>query len=149
MANQTLTEPYVKHIPISFKFLKNQSPNELSVGKWAFRPSDNTKKSFKVPPSMQIKLIDIIQPELLPINLLFGCRIDGAVRGWLFNVNKAYRFNNTSKPIPHVITAYPSEIIEFIAYPIETVKEATTEVVNAILLISPVSQLLSANPLIS
>jgi len=146
MANQTLTEPYVTHIPVSFKLSKNQSPREQSVGEWAFKPDQESIKSFKVPQTMQIKLIDIIQTELLSINLLFGCRIDGSLRAGLFNVNTAYAFNNTSKPMPPVITANPSETIEFIAYPIEFVKKEMPEIVNVILLISPVSQSLSANP---
>ena len=139
MANQILTEPYVTHIPISFKLSNNQSPRDQSVGKWAFQPDQESINPFKVPQTMQIKLIDIIQTELLPINLLFGCRIDGSIRGGMFNVNTAYICgNNILKLMPHVITADPSETIEFIAYPIVSVKNATTEIVNAILLISPV-----------
>ena len=145
MANQTLTEPYVMHIPVSFKLSKDQSPRDQSFGEWAFQPDQESIKSFKVPQTMKIKLIDIIQTELLPINLLFGCRINGSIRGGMFNVNTAYICgNNILKPIPSVITANPSEIIEFIAYPIEFVKKETTEIVNVILLISPVSQPLSA-----
>jgi len=145
MANQILTEPYVTHIPVSFKLSNNQSPRDQSVGKWAFQPDQESINPFKVPQTMQIKLIDIIQTELLPINLLFGCRIDGSIRGGMFNVNTAYICgNNILKPMPPVITANSSETIEFIAYPIEFVKKETTEIVNVILLISPVSQPLSA-----
>jgi len=146
MANQTLTEPYVTHIPISFKLSYNQSPRDSSVGEWAFQPNQNSITSFKVPQNMQLKLIDIKQTELLPINLLFGYRINGLPGNEVFNVNTAYIFNNSSKAMPPVITADRLNTIEFIAYPIETVKTATTEVVNAIFLISPVSQDLLATP---
>jgi len=144
MENQILTAPYVTHIPISFEFFKDQSPRESSVGKWTIHPSRQPEAYFKVPQTMQLKLIDIKQTELLQINLLFGYRINGLPGNEVFNANTAYIFNNPSKATPPVITADISNTIEFIAYPIGTVKTAITEVVNAIFLISPVSQHLVA-----
>ena len=141
MANQTINAPYTAYIPISFNLSAGQSTTVYSVGTWQpLGINSQPVTSFQVPPTMQYKLIDIRQSTTLTTDLLFSYIYNAVLQNMLFDVNQAYAINNASKAVPPTITINPGDIIQFIAYPTEPVTTATTEVVNAVFLVSPVSK---------
>jgi len=141
MANQTLNAPYTAYIPISFNLSAGQATTVYSVGTWQpLGINSQAVSSFQSPPTLQFKLIDIRQSTTLTTDLLFSYIYNAVLQNVTFDVNQAYAVNNASKAVPPTITINPSDIIEFIAYPTQPVTTAATEVVNAVFLVSPVSQ---------
>ena len=140
MANQTLTKPCRRDIPISFEISAGQSTNKYSIGKW--RPVSQSANQpdtfFQIPPDKQYRLIDIRQTKNLEIDLLFGYIHNGFLKNIAFDVNRANVINNKNKAIPPTIVANPLDTIGFIAYPTTSPKEAVTETVNAVFIILPV-----------
>jgi hypothetical protein len=145
MANQVLTAPYVSYIPITFNIAASQPTTTYSIGTWQpLGLNSQPVTSFQAPPTLQFKLIDIRQSETLPTDLWFSYYYDSVLQNILFDVNQALAINNASKAIPPQVTIDPLHIVQFVAYPTTVPAYAITEVVNAVFLITPVSQVVSS-----
>jgi len=99
--------------------LAGQSTKTYSIGSWSFHPNQQSTTSFKVPQTMQLKLLDLKQDKASSTGLRLAYRTSASPE--IKPVSK--------KNFPIIIDSLCT--FQFIAYPRTSPKVAVTEVAIA------------------